>query len=206
MKKSKENKLEIKYVKPSELIPFVGNPRNNENAIEPVKRSIEHFGFVNPIIARTSDNMIISGHTRWKAALKDELETVPVIFVEMSENDAKLYNLADNKLGEFATWDIPGLDTILEELKLLDVDITIAGFADIEKGINDPNEEWQGMPEFEQEDKTAYQTIHIHFKDKGAVEEFSELINQKITEKTRSIWFPEIKIETYADKAYIDEP
>jgi ParB-like chromosome segregation protein Spo0J len=124
----KQPQLEIKYVAPSTLVPFVGNPRQNEQAIDPVKRSIEHFGFINPIIARRSDNMIICGHTRWKAALEDDLKEVPVVFVDMTENDAKLYNLADNKLGEFATWDIPGLDAVLAELRELDVDLTIAGF------------------------------------------------------------------------------
>jgi site-specific DNA-methyltransferase (adenine-specific) len=126
----KKKPLEITYLAPSKLVPFVGNPRNNEHAIEPVKKSIEHFGFINPIIARKSDSMIIAGHTRWKAALKDDLKEVPVIFVDLSENDSKLYNLADNKLGELAEWDIPGLDSVLDELREFDVDVSIAGFGD----------------------------------------------------------------------------
>ncbi len=125
------NKLEIKYISPADLKPNDKNPRNNENAIEPVKKSIEHFGFVNPIIARKSDNMIIAGHTRWKVSLKKKLKQIPVIFVDLSENDSKLYNLADNKLGELAEWEVPGLESILNELKLSDVDISIAGFGEV---------------------------------------------------------------------------
>lgn len=51
--------------------------------------------------------------------------------------------------------------------------------------------EWQGMPEFEQEDKTSFQSIHVHFKDAGEVREFGELIGQSLTDKTRSVWFSE---------------
>jgi hypothetical protein len=69
----------------------------------------------------------------------------------------------------------------------------------------DYQKEWEGMPEFEQEDKTAFQSIHIHFKTQGDVDNFAELTGQKITNKTRSIWYPKIEIERYADKRYSDE-
>jgi len=62
------------------------------------------------------------------------------------------------------------------------------GFTEGE-GENDPYEEWEGMPEFENEDKTSYQSIHVHFKNKEEVEEFAKLLGQSLTEKTRSIWF-----------------
>lgn len=68
--------------------------------------------------------------------------------------------------------------------------------------VENPYDEWGGMPEFEQEDKTAFQSIHIHFKDQEAVDQFASLIEQKITNKTRSLWYPEIEIERYADKRY----
>jgi len=144
--------LEIAYTPPSKLVPFIGNPRDNENAIDPVKKSIEHFGFINPIIARRADNMIIAGHTRWKAALKDNLKEVPVIFVDLSENDSKLYNLADNKIGEFAEWDIPGLDTISDDLRKLDIDVSLDGFE--EKKNKEPIKS-------KQEEIKPYKKTHI---------------------------------------------
>jgi len=55
---------------------------------------------------------------------------------------------------------------------------------------DDPNELWEGMPEFENEPQ-AEQTIHVHFENREAVELFSGLIGQALTEKTRSIWYPE---------------
>ena len=70
----------------------------------------------------------------------------------------------------------------------------------------DPELLWQGMPEYNQEDKTAFQSIHLHFKTKEDVVEFAKLIEQTITESTRSIWYPQIEIERYADKRYAPEP
>jgi len=58
------------------------------------------------------------------------------------------------------------------------------------------------MPDFDHEDKTSFQSIHVHFADPEAVEEFATLIGQKLSDKTRSIWYPEATIETYADKEY----
>ncbi len=133
--------IAIKQVKPSQLVPFIDNPRFNEAAIEPLINSISHFGFINPIIARKSDNMIIAGHTRWKAALKLNKKLVPVIFVDLSENDSKLYNIADNKLGEVAQWDNEKLAALLKELD--DVDVT--GFGDEE--INELMSEFQETKE-----------------------------------------------------------
>jgi hypothetical protein len=61
------------------------------------------------------------------------------------------------------------------------------------------------MPEFEQDDLTGVQAIHVHFKTRADVEAFAELIGQKLTDKTRAIWYPEAEIERYADKRYSDE-
>ena len=59
------------------------------------------------------------------------------------------------------------------------------------------------MPEFDQRDKTAFRSLPVHFKDQEAVDKFAALIGQKVTNKTRFVWFPAIEIETYADKRYV---
>lgn len=50
--------------------------------------------------------------------------------------------------------------------------------------------EWQGMPEFSLDDLTPFHTIMIHFANKQDMEKFAELIQQSITMKTKSRWFP----------------
>lgn len=54
----------------------------------------------------------------------------------------------------------------------------------------DPMAEWEGMPEFEQEDNTAWKSITVHFDSPDNMQNFAELIEQTITEKTKSIWYP----------------
>ena len=55
---------------------------------------------------------------------------------------------------------------------------------------NDPNAEWQGMPEFENDDKTAFKTILVHFNSLEDMNNFAEFIGQTVTEKTKSIYYP----------------
>ncbi len=65
--------------------------------------------------------------------------------------------------------------------------------------------EWKDMPEFKMKELNSEFKIIVHFKNKKDMESFSKLVNQKILTTTQSIWYPEAKIETYADKLYIDE-
>ncbi len=66
-------------------------------------------------------------------------------------------------------------------------------------------EEWVGMPEFRQDDLGPVKSLIVHFDSYSAMHAFSELIQQKITSNTRSIWFPPAEIGRYANKRYADE-
>ena len=109
-------KLKIEYIDTEKLIPYINNPRINDNAVDVVAASIKEFGFKNPIII-DKENVIIAGHTRLKAAKKLGLEEVPVIRVEdLTENQIKAFRIADNKTAEFAEWDFELLEIELEGL------------------------------------------------------------------------------------------
>jgi len=49
---------------------------------------------------------------------------------------------------------------------------------------------WKGMPEFEQEDNSTYKTIYVHFRTESDYKEFAKLVNQNLSNKTKSIWHP----------------
>lgn len=87
--------MEIVYKKVDELIEYKENPRNNEAAVPKVVESIENFEFINPI-AITADNVIISGHTRLKAAKTLGIVEVPCIILNLNEEDARLARIIDN--------------------------------------------------------------------------------------------------------------
>lgn len=121
------------------LTPYENNPRNNDEAVEPVANSISEFGFKVPIVA-TSDGEIINGHTRWKAAKKLKLKTVPVIIADdLTEEQVRAFRLADNKVAEIAQWDI---ELLLSEIESVDnLDMTLFGFADSDYTLDDFEDE-----------------------------------------------------------------
>jgi len=111
----------------ADLTPWEDNPRINDGEpVDAVAESIKRFGFAAPIIARKEDGMVIAGHTRLKAAHKLGIEKVPVRWMDLDPADARLLALADNKLGEKASWD----DDILAEIirSIDEDDLLLAGF------------------------------------------------------------------------------
>jgi hypothetical protein len=141
--------------------------------------------------------------------IKDTGEwAVPVLFGVDAESEqaAEAYGVDHNNLtymgGEGVNlWDLArmwdheaylGLLSDLAEGEVLP--ISISG-DDLDALLNpeiDYDELWQGMPEFENKPK-AIQSIYVHFEKRDDIDAFAELIGQMITEKTRSIWYPEKK-------------
>lgn len=119
---------QIEIVPVDSLVLWEGNPRINDAAVEPVRRSMEYFGWTNPILVRKEDRMVIAGHTRIKAALARNQREVPVIFLDFSESDAKLYNIVDNQTAQIASWDRGKLAMAMQGLGELKMDLSLTGF------------------------------------------------------------------------------
>ena len=114
--------MEIITKKIDEVIPYENNPRKNDEAVDYVAKSIKEFGFKVPIII-DKDNVIVTGHTRLKAAKKLGLTEVPCIMADdLSEEQIKAFRLADNKVSEFSEWDNKLLDKELENILNLDME------------------------------------------------------------------------------------
>jgi ParB-like chromosome segregation protein Spo0J len=93
--------------------PYHNNPRHNHEAIEAVVASIKEFGFMQPVVVDT-DGVIVVGHTRYQAALRLKMSTVPVLVADkLTPAQVAAYRLADNRVGEIATWD---MDKLMDEL------------------------------------------------------------------------------------------
>ena len=123
-------KIVIKQI--SEIVPYVNNPRNNKEAVDLVAASISEFGFKNPIIL-DKNNVIIAGHTRYKAAQKLGLTEVPCLIADdLTPAQVKAFRLADNKVAEAATWDMDLLKIELDGIT--DIDMSNLGFDDISLG------------------------------------------------------------------------
>lgn len=105
-----------------QIRPYANNPRKNDRAVKTVAESLEQYGFQQPIVV-DRDNIIIVGHTRYRAAQSLGLKDVPVLVAkELTEKQAQAYRLMDNRSNENARWD-DGM--LLQELQdmLADIDI-----------------------------------------------------------------------------------
>lgn len=124
--------MKIQMMAIGELIPYINNPRQNDDAVDAVASSIKNFGFKVPIVI-DGKNEIINGHTRLKAAKKLGLDEVPVIVADdLTPEQIKAFRLADNKVGELAEWDEDLLAIELEELENLDFDMEQFGFEELD--------------------------------------------------------------------------
>ncbi len=108
--------IKIEYFKPSEIEPYLHNPRKNDEAVGKVARSIQDFGFTTPILL-DEKMIIIAGHTRWKAAKKLKMKKVPCVICRgLSQKGTLELRIADNKTGEFSDWDFALLKDEFEKL------------------------------------------------------------------------------------------
>lgn len=118
--------MQVQSMKIDEVKPYPNNPRNNDDGVEAVANSIKEFGWQQPIVV-DKDNVIIVGHTRYKAAKKLRMDKVPVVVADnLSPEQVKAYRLADNKTGELTDWDMNLLDDELGDIA--DIDMSDFGF------------------------------------------------------------------------------
>ena len=136
--------------KTNELVPYDKNPRDNDKAVDAVANSIKAYGFKVPIVIDVN-NVVVTGHTRLKAAKKLGLEEVPCIVADdLSEEQIRQFRIVDNKTAELSDWDF---DLLREELLALDdVDMVQFGFDDLDSILktevqDDDFDEEEALPE-----------------------------------------------------------
>ena len=157
--------MQIIYKKIDEVIPYENNPRKNDEAVDYVAKSIKEFGFKVPIII-DKNNVIVTGHTRLKAAKQLGLKEVPTIMADdLTEEQIKAFRLADNKVAEFAEWD----DDLLKiELDDIDIDMEDFGF----------NFNFDEITEIDEEENPYTNKINIpQYEIKGEEPTLEELVD-----------------------------
>ena len=168
----------------SDLKEYDNNPRENDHAVEAVANSIKEFGFKVPVIV-DSNNVIIAGHTRIKAAISLDLTEVPCIVAsDLTPEQVKAFRLADNKVGEIATWDLEKLKLELENIGGLDM--SLFGF-DMEPDIDevfeddfDPNDHVPEIPYTEYGDLYLLGEHRLLCGDSTKAEDIKKLVDDKV--------------------------
>ena len=175
--------MEIVYKTLGELTPYENNPRNNDEAVQYVKNSIEKFGFKVPIVI-DKDGVIVAGHTRYKASMELDLAQVPCIVADdLTDEEIRAFRLADNKTAEAATWNMGMLD---EELATIGFDMSQFGFDDGDFGFD--GSEW-----FESRDRD-------NTNRQEGNEEYNEFLDKfEIPKTTDDCYTPDIVYDAVAD-------
>ena len=191
-------KIESKLIK--DLKPATYNPRQiSTKQFKDLKASVKKFGLVDPIIINQNGNVVVGGHQRLKICKELKHIEIDCVVLDLSKEEERELNIRLNK--NTGTFDIDILANEFDIDQLVDW-----GFKHIELGLNidkiDYDKEWDGMPEFKQDDKMPYRQIIISFDNEDDIENFSTLLNQSITDKTKSLWYPKKEKNILKDKGY----
>lgn len=136
----------LKTLQMDEIHPYERNPRINDNAVEPVMKSIQKDGYRARIIVDTN-GVIIAGHTRYKAMQRLGWTEAEVwIADDMTEEQIRDYRVRDNYTAGFADWDF---DLLPGEIEGLDFDMSEFGMGD---GGEEPPEPEAIEDNFDEED------------------------------------------------------
>lgn len=185
--------------------------KHTERGMKALEASMNEVGYTAPMIA-AADGEIIAGSARHETAANvfgADVEPVivesdgkrPIVVVRTDIKNAetraaKRIGLLDNRVQQI---DLDFDAEVLAQLYAEDATLTAGLWNDGEltkllneadRAGNDIDQMWENMPEFVQEDVSAFKTISIHFEDTKAVKRFSEVIGQTITDKTKSVWYP----------------
>lgn len=154
--------MKIVNISVNELTPYKNNPRNNNEAIRYVANSIKEFGFKVPLVI-DSDNVVICGHTRLLAAKQLGIEEVPCIVADdLTDEQIKAFRLADNKVGEIATWDLGALVGELKDINFIDMeDFGFLGADDLRTDFFDEEAEDDKSSDDEAKEEDNSKTVKV---------------------------------------------
>ena len=120
----------------ADLLPADYNPRKDlkpgDAEYEKLKRSIEQFGYVEPVIWNQTTGRVVGGHQRLKVLMDMGMTEVDCVVVAMDEEKEKALNIALNKIS--GDWDKDKLALLIADLQGADFDVSLTGF---EHAVND---------------------------------------------------------------------
>ena len=120
----------IETMKTENLLPADYNPRKDlkpgDEEYEKLKRSIEQFGYVEPVIWNKTTGRVVGGHQRLKVLIDMGINEVDCVVVEFDENKERALNVALNKIS--GEWDKDKLALLISDLQAEDFDVSLTGF------------------------------------------------------------------------------
>jgi ParB-like chromosome segregation protein Spo0J len=122
--------MEIKKISVKNINPAPYNPRKDLKPSDPeyekLRRSVEEFGYVEPLVWNKRTGHLVSGHQRFKILLEQGITEVECSVVDLDDQKEKALNIALNKIS--GDWELPKLKDLLQELDVGDFDVGLTGF------------------------------------------------------------------------------
>lgn len=122
--------MEIQKIDAANLLPADYNPRKDlrpgDAEYEKLKRSLEQFGYVEPVIWNKTTGRVVGGHQRLKVLMDMGVTEVECVVIEMDEDREKALNIALNKIS--GDWDKEKLALLITDLQCADFDVSLTGF------------------------------------------------------------------------------
>lgn len=167
------------------------HPKAQQEALEGV---LSQVGFVQDVIINKQTGHLVDGHLRCQVAARNGEKTIPAVYVDLTPEEESLILATIDPLSAMAATDKQKLDDLLHAVQSDDARVqTLMEMVAVNENIIpavDYEKEWQGMPEFNQEDLGAVKSVIVHFASRDDISEFEKLVEQAITDKTKSLWFP----------------
>jgi hypothetical protein len=190
---------------------FAANPANwrthPQAQREAMRGALNEVGWVQRVIVNRRTGYLVDGHERVWQALQNGDAQVPYVEVDLDEAEEAYVLATLDPLGAMAQADAKALDELLREVQSSEAGVqAMLSKLAAEAGLIefDPMAEWQGMPEFEN-GRPDERTIVIHFQTEKDVAVFARLIEQSITTKTKSLWYPERVPQESSDRKWSSE-
>lgn len=166
----------INDVKISLVKPYERNARKNDHAVDEVVKSIKRVGYRTPIIV-DENNVILCGHTRYKAIVKMGWSEIPFVVrhTDLTEEQKKEYRIRDNKTGEIAEWDFEILEADFTPDELVDFGFDI-------KDLTQPEIEEDEAPPLPETARTVKGDIYtlgshrVMCADSGMIDDVEKLL------------------------------
>lgn len=175
---------------------------------EVMQAALTGIGWLAPVIENKRTGYLIDGHERVMQALLNN-EAVPFVQVDLSEEEEAEALATFDPIGALAQYDSQNLNALLSDMHVDEIPLQqLLANLSSQYGGNipgDPYENWKEMPEFVSEDKTGFKDLIVHFETEADLNAFAKLLDQPITARVKSIWFPSRAKENFTDKAYKSE-
>jgi hypothetical protein len=197
--------------------------RHPERNKATIRASLARFGAGRSIVV-DKNNVVRAGNgtiEEARASGFDEIlivepkpnQLVAVKRPDWSDTEATAYSVQDNRSTDLSCNDDAALAATLEAVRNDDASLLEAtGYTGDEVDlllqslagelVDDPQGEWQGMPEFVNPDQNSYHAIRVHFKDDESIQAFAALVGQPLNNKSISIWYPKEEKAVFRNHEY----